>query len=56
MKGRRTVSEEFVYLSDDALMALRLWLKKRDKSREYLFYGRGSKLCYSVAWNIFTKY
>src|ERR1700690_4329235 len=30
--------------------------KKRDKSREYLFYGRGSKLCYSAAWNIFTKY
>jgi site-specific recombinase XerD len=55
-EGEKNSLGRVVYLSDDALMALRLWLKKRDKSREYLFYGRGSKLCYSVAWNIFTKY
>jgi len=55
-EGEKNSLGRVVYLSDDALMALRLWLKKRDKSREYLFYGRGSKLCYSAAWNIFTKY
>ncbi len=55
-EGEKNSLGRVVYLSDDALMALRLWLKKRDKSREYLFYGRGSKLCYSAAWNIFTKH
>jgi integrase len=55
-EGEKNSLGRVVYLSDDALMALRLWLTKRDKSKEYLFYGRGSKLCYSVAWNIFTKY
>ncbi len=55
-EGEKNSLGRVVYLSDDALMALHLWLRKRDKSREYLFYGRGSKLCYSAAWNIFTKY
>jgi site-specific recombinase XerD len=55
-EGEKNSLGRVVYLSDDALMALRLWLTKRDKSKEYLFYGRGSKLCYSSAWNIFAKY
>jgi len=55
-EGEKNSLGRVVYLSDDALMALRLWLRKRDKSKEYIFYGRGSKLCYSAAWHIFAKY
>jgi site-specific recombinase XerD len=55
-EGQKNSLGRVVYLSDDALMALRLWLKKRDKAKEYLFYGWGSKLCYTAAWNIFTHY
>jgi integrase/recombinase XerD len=55
-EGEKNSLGRVVYLSDDALMALRLWLKKRDKRKEYLFYGvRRSNLCYTAAWNIFTK-
>jgi len=45
----RTALDELCISADDALMALRLWLKKRDKSREYLFYGLRNNLCYSAA-------
>ncbi|MFA4920145.1 MAG: tyrosine-type recombinase/integrase [Thermodesulfovibrionales bacterium] len=56
-EGEKNSLGRVVYLSDDALMALRLWFKKRDKSKEYLFYGLSrSNLCYTAAWNIFTKY
>ena len=48
-EGEKNSLGRVVYLSDDALMALRLWLKKRDKSREYLFYGLRNNLCYSAA-------
>lgn len=54
-EGEKNCLGRVVYLSDDAVMALRLWLKERDKKREYLFYGR-STLCYSSAWNIFKRY
>ena len=55
-EGEKNCLGRVVYLSDDALMAVRLWLKKRDKRKEYLFYGLRSNLCYTAAWNIFTKY
>ena len=55
-EGEKNCLGRVVYLSDDALMALRLWLKKRDKRKEYLFYGLRSHICYTSAWNIFTKY
>ena len=55
-EGQKNSLGRVVYLSDDALMALRLWLKKRDKAKEYIFYGWGSKLCYTAARNIFTHY
>lgn len=54
-EGEKNCLGRVVYLSDDAVMALRFWLKKRDKTKEYLFYGR-SNLCYSAAWNIFARY
>jgi site-specific recombinase XerD len=55
-EGEKNCLGRVVYLSDDALMALRLWLKKRDKGKEYLFYGLKTHICYTTAWNIFTKY
>ncbi|MHC4183839.1 MAG: tyrosine-type recombinase/integrase [Planctomycetota bacterium] len=46
-----------VYYSEDAGAALGKWLKKRDSSRDYLFYGQGNKgLGYSAARSVFMKY
>jgi integrase len=55
-EGEKNCLGRVVYLSDDALMALGLWLKKRDKTKEYLFHGLRSHLCYTSARNIFTRY
>src|SRR5512135_2654217 len=55
-EGEKNYLGRVVYLSDDALMALGLWLNRRDKTKEYLFYGLRSKLCYTSARNIFTHY
>jgi integrase/recombinase XerD len=55
-EGEKNCLGRVVYLSDDAVMALGLWLKRRDKTKEYLFYGLRSKLCYTAARNIFTHY
>jgi integrase/recombinase XerD len=55
-EGEKNCLGRVVYLSDDALMALKLWLKHRDKTREYLFYGFRGHLCYTSARNIFVKY
>jgi integrase/recombinase XerD len=55
-EGEKNCFGRVVYLSDDALLALGLWLNKRDKSKEYLFYGLRSHLCYTSARNIFTRY
>jgi site-specific recombinase XerD len=46
-----------VYLSDDALSALRQWLKRRKLNRSYLFYGQRYKpISYTAARMIFLKY
>jgi len=55
-EGEKNCLGRVVYLSDDALMALKLWIGKRDKSKEYLFYGLRGHLCYTSARNIFTQY
>jgi integrase/recombinase XerD len=55
-EGEKNCLGRVVYLSDDALMAIRLWLKKRDKMKEHLFSGLRSKMCYTSARNIFTQY
>jgi integrase/recombinase XerD len=55
-EGEKNCLGRVVYLSDDALMALQIWLKERDRTKEYLFYGIREKLCYSSAWNIFAQY
>jgi len=56
-EGEKNCLGRVVYLSDDALMALKLWLSKRKPEKEYLFYGLGTKqLCYTSARNILTRY
>ena len=55
-EGEKNCMGRVVYLSDDALMAIKLWLKKRKPEKEYLFYGQKGMLCYTAARNIFTRY
>lgn len=56
-EGEKNCLGRVVYLSDDALMALKLWLSKRKPKREYLFYGLGHKhLCYTMARVLFANY
>jgi integrase/recombinase XerD len=47
-----------VYLSDDAVIALRKWLKERNPREEYLVYTRMSTdtMSYSTARTIFQRY
>jgi site-specific recombinase XerD len=56
-QGEKNSMGRVVYLSDDALFALKLWLKRRDKAKEFLFYGQGhGHLCYSTGRSVFVKY
>jgi site-specific recombinase XerD len=56
-QGEKNSMGRVVYLSDDALFALKLWLKRRDKNKEFLFYGQGhGHLCYSTGRSLFVKY
>jgi len=57
-EGEKNSLGRVVYLSDDALMAIKLWLSKRKPQREYLFYGLGHNrhLCYTMARVLFVNY
>ncbi len=55
-EGEKNCLGRVVYLSDDVLMALKLWMGKRDKTKEYLFHGLRGSICYTTARNIFTRY
>ena len=56
-EGEKNSMGRVVYLSDDALFAIKLWLKRRDKNKEFLFYGQGNgHLCYSTGRGLFVKY
>jgi len=46
-----------VYLSEDARVALRRWIKIRNQKTDYLLYGhRGCPLSYEAARSVFKKY
>jgi len=48
-QGEKNSMGRVVYLSDDALFALKLWLRQRDEDKEFVFYGQGNtRLCYSA--------
>ena len=56
-EGEKNSMGRVVYLSDDVLLALKLWLRRRDQNQEFVFYGQGHKrLCYSAGRNRFVKY
>lgn len=55
-EGEKNCLGRVVYLSDDAVMAVKLWLRKKNPHHEYLFCGRGhGHMGYTQARNIFTK-
>jgi integrase/recombinase XerD len=55
-EGEKNSMGRVVYLSDDVLFALKLWLQRRDQNQEFVFYGQGHKhLCYSAGRNRFVK-
>jgi integrase/recombinase XerD len=56
-EGEKNSMGRVVYLSDDALFAMKLWLRRRNKNKEFIFYGRSNgHLCYSTGRGLFVKY
>jgi len=56
-EGEKNSMRRVVYLSDDALFAIKLWLRRRDKNKEFIFYGQSNgHLCYSTGRGLFVKY
>ncbi len=54
--GSKNYQGRAVYFSEDAEHALKHWLRLRDSSKRYLFYGvRKEQLCYSAAWRLMRK-
>jgi len=57
LEGEKNSMGRVVYLSDDALFAIKLWLQRRDKNKEFVFYGQSNgHLCYSSGRGLFMKY
>jgi len=56
-EGEKNSMGRVVYLSDDALFAIKLWLRRRNKNKEFIFYGQSNgHLCYSTGRYLFVKY
>jgi integrase/recombinase XerD len=56
-QGEKNSMGRVVYLSEDALFALKRWLQERDKNKEFLFYSQSrGHICYSTGRNLFIKY
>ena len=56
-QGEKNNMGRVVYLSHDALFALKRWLAVRNKEEKYLFCGRHhAPICYSTARSRFVKY
>jgi site-specific recombinase XerD len=56
-EGEKNSMGRVVYLSEDALFAIKLWLRRRDKNKEFVFYGQShGHLCYSTGRGLFVKY
>jgi integrase/recombinase XerD len=56
MEGEKNEKGRVVYLSHDALFALKRWCATRKKEETYLFYGQHGRLCYSAARSCFVTY
>ncbi len=56
-EAQKTGAGRIVYLSDDAMVALRAWFEKRDPHKEFLFYAPGRQaMSYSTAREMFHRY
>ncbi len=56
-EGEKNSMGRVVYLSDDVLFAIKLWLRRRDASKEFVFYGQSQgHLCYSTGRGLFVNY
>ena len=55
-EGEKNRLGRVVYLSDDVVIALRKWLKKRNPWEEHLIYTRTDTMSYSTARTIFLRY
>jgi len=56
-QGEKNSMGRVVYLSDDVLGALKLWVRRRDPNKEFVFYGRNNKpICYSTGRSRFVQY
>ena len=56
-EAEKTRIGRVVYLSDDAIGAVKVWLKKRDPHKASLFYGQGRhRVTYPAARAMFNKY
>jgi len=56
-EGEKNSMGRVVYLSDDALFAIKLWLRRRNENQEFIFYGKSNgHLCYSTGRGLFVKY
>jgi integrase/recombinase XerD len=57
IEAQKTRVGRVAYLGEDACKALRVWLKRRDPEKEYLFYGQGrQRLSYTAVRVRFGKY
>jgi integrase/recombinase XerD len=56
-EGEKNSMGRVVYLSDDALFALKQWLHQRDPGKECIFYTHGhTRMSYSTARSRFCRY
>ena len=56
-QGEKNSMGRVLYLSDDVVLALKLWLRQRDQNKEFVFYGRDNKpICYSTGRSRFVQY
>jgi len=56
-QGEKNSMGRVLYLSDDVLFALKLWLRQRDQNKDFVFYGQGNKpICYSTGRSRFLRY
>ncbi len=56
-EGEKNSLGRVVYLSDDALFTVKLWLRRRNKNKEFVFYGHNNgHLCYSTGRGLFVNY
>jgi len=56
LQGEKNNMGRVIYLSNDALFALKRWLATRNTEEKYIFHGQHGRLCYSAARSRFMHY